>query len=180
MPSEVALGAVVPPTVLAASTIDGTPIVQGSSATVFYFAGPECPIARAYSPDVARAVEKDKARGITWVMVFPEEDVTAEMIRQFQRDYSLPLPAVTADSTEICCALGTTTIPSVVVVDASNRILYRGRIDNRYKGLGTTYGPPSKRDLDEVTDAIAAGKPLPPYATPAIGCVLPPCGSIVR
>ena len=178
--TAVALGDSVSPSALPTRAIDGTPLVAGTAATVYYFAGPECPIARAYSPDVARNVERDGGRGIYWVMVFPEDDITTEMVREFQRDYSLPIPAVIEGSVDLCCTLGVTAIPSVAVIGADGRLLYRGRIDNRYKGLGTTYGPPTKRDLEEVTNAIAAGTPLPPASTTAVGCVLAPCGTAHR
>ncbi|MEY4786287.1 MAG: hypothetical protein RL692_181, partial [Planctomycetota bacterium] len=54
-------------------------------------------------------------------------------------------------------------------------VIYRGRIDDRYKGLGVSYGPPTKRDLADVVDAIADGHPLPYASTTAVGCVLPRC-----
>lgn len=174
------LGGTVNLALLPTTGVDGEPLVRGTRATVWYFAGPECPIARSYSPVVARAAERDATRGITWIMVFPEEGITPKMVREFRRDYSLPLPALIEGSADLGCTLGVATIPSVAVVESNGILVYRGRIDNRYKGLGTTYGPPTRSDLDEVTNAIAVGTPVEPRSTTAVGCVLPPCGTAAR
>ncbi len=175
LPMTTGLGAAVNPEALPTTTAEGRAVPRGSKGTVYYFAGPECPMARAYAPDVARLVETDRARGIEWVMAFPEEDITVEMATKFSRDYSLPLPLIVAGSTELCCELGVKSFPSVVVIDARDRLVYRGRIDNRYRALGTTFGPPSERDLQAVTDALAGGNAIAPRETIAIGCVLAPC-----
>lgn len=156
--------------------IEGQLLTPGRLATVYYFAGPECPICRGYSPDVARMSARDRARGIEWVMIFSENEITPEMIRKFQGDYSLAIPSVVDSSAQLACKLGITVIPSVTVIGAQGLMLYRGRLDNRYQGLGVSYGPPTKRDLDNVVNAVAAGKPLVAESTVAVGCVLPPCG----
>lgn len=160
---------------LPTTDMEGQPLPIGRLATVYFFAGPECPILRAYAPEVGRFVPRDADRGIAWIMVFPEFDISADLVKNFERDYALPIPAIIDSKQEIACMMGAATIPSVVVIDAAGTVLYKGRIDNRYQSLGVSYGPPTKRDLAEVLDAIALANPIAPYATPAIGCVLPPC-----
>ncbi|MDA0213758.1 MAG: redoxin family protein [Planctomycetota bacterium] len=160
---------------LPTTDFEGRPLPFGKLATVYLFAGPECPICRAYSPEISRLAIRDQERGIAWVLIFSEFDIEAEVIQTFRREYSMPLPAVIDPSQKFACELGAQIIPSVVVLDANRNVLYRGRIDDRYKGLGVSYGPPTKRDLADVTDAIAAGNPLPFACTTAVGCVLPRC-----
>lgn len=160
---------------LPTTDLDGHTLPNGKRATVYLFAGPECPISRSYCPEISRIAARDEARGISWVMIFSEYDISAEAVRTFQREYSMSLPAVIDPSQKFACELGAQIIPSVVVLDSNHNVMYRGRIDNRYKGLGVSYGPPTKRDLAEVVDAIAAGHPLPFASTTAFGCVLPRC-----
>ncbi len=169
------MGSILARTSLPKLASDGRELSLGRLATVYYFAGPECPIARAYAPEVARLSQRDEPRGIAWIMVFSEVGITRQLVTNFQTDYALPLPSVIDSSHEFSCLLGAQTIPSVVVVDSNGTLLYRGRIDNRYQALGLSYGPPTERDLAAVVDAIASGSPLPPCETPAIGCLLPPC-----
>ena len=175
MPNDFPIGSALSIDDLPTVDMDGRPLPVGSLATVYFFAGPECPISRAYSPELARLAIRDQERGISWIMLFSEHDITADLIRTFQREYSMPLPSVIDRSQRIACIMGARIIPSVVVLDAQRNIMYRGRIDDRYQGLGISYGPPTKRDLASVVDAIAAGHPLPPASTAAVGCILPPC-----
>ena len=165
----------IPASDLPTSDLNSRTLPIGKSATVYLFMGPECPISRTYSPEIARIAARDEARGISWIMIFPEYDISADVIRTFQREYSLSLPSVDDSSQKFACNLGAQIIPSVVVLDANRNVLYRGRIDDRYKGLGVSYGPPTKRDIADVVDAIADGHPLPYASTIAVGCVLPRC-----
>ncbi len=166
--------------ILPAKDMDGNALPTGTVATIYYFTGPDCPISRAYSPDVARLAERDSTRGVAWVMAFPEEGITEENIRKFRKEYSLALPSFLDPSNALCCELGVEIIPSVVVISARGQLLYRGRIDNRFQSLGVSRGPPTIRDLENVVNALVAGTPLPPTATPAVGCVLAPCNGVVR
>ena len=166
---------IIPASDLPTTDIDGRTLPNANRATVYLFVGPECPISRSYCPEIARISARDEARGISWIMIFSEYDISADVIRTFQREYSLPLPAVIDPTQKFACNLGAQIIPSVVVLDANHNVMYRGRIDDRYKGLGVSYGPPTKRDLADVVDAIADGHPLPYASTTAVGCVLPRC-----
>lgn len=168
-------GSIVDASTLPQLDLDGRPLVRGRLATVYYFAGPECPIARSYAPEVSRLSQRDELRGIAWVMVFSEVGMTKALVQNFQRDYALAIPSLIDSSQHFACAMGAQVIPSVVVVDARGTLLYRGRIDNRYQALGLSYGPPTERDLAAVVDAIASRSPLAPAQTAAIGCLLSPC-----
>lgn len=174
-PSPIKVGHVFAASCLPSKDIEDRPLPTGRLATVYLFAGPECPIARAYAPEIGRLWQADAERGIAWIMVFSEVDITRELVRNFQRDYTLPVPAVIDSTQEFSCLLGVVTIPSVVVLGCDGAMLYRGRIDNRYKSLGVSYGPPTKRDLTDVVNAIVAGTPMTPTSTEAIGCIMPPC-----
>ena len=59
--------------------------------------------------------------------------------------------------------------PGVV---AGGRILYRGRIDDRYVGLGVERRAPAKRDLEEALTAVIAGKRVEHPTTQAVGCFI--------
>ena len=41
------------------------------------------------------------------------------------------------------------------------RLVYRGRIDDRYVDFGTARAAPTTRDLEQVLDAIVAGEAVP-------------------
>jgi hypothetical protein len=52
------------------------------------------------------------------------------------------------------------------------RLVYRGRIDDRFVDFGLARPQPSKHDLQEVLDALVAGRAVTPHTTPAVGCVI--------
>jgi hypothetical protein len=54
---------------------------------------------------------------------------------------------------------GATITPEAVVVDPQGRVLYRGRIDDRYVSLGLERPVATRRDLDEALTDITVGKP---------------------
>jgi hypothetical protein len=60
----------------------------------------------------------------------------------------------------------------VAVMTADQKLLYRGRIDDRYLEFGKDRPEPTVRDLERALDAIVAGKPAPVSETRAIGCFI--------
>ncbi len=56
------------------------------------------------------------------------------------------------------------------------RLVYHGRIDDRYPELGRMRPAPTTRDLEDVLEAVLAGRPVPRDAAPAVGCFLADVG----
>jgi hypothetical protein len=66
---------------------------------------------------------------------------------------------------------GATVTPEVAIYVGA-RMVYRGRIDDRYVDLGRERPAPTQRDLFEALTAIVAGKPVPHATTQAVGCYI--------
>jgi hypothetical protein len=64
-------------------------------------------------------------------------------------------------------------VPEAVVLSPQGRILYRGRIDDRYTADGIRREVPTSRDLEAALTAVVAGKQPPVARTKAFGCPLP-------
>ena len=60
----------------------------------------------------------------------------------------------------------------MAVLSADQKLLYRGRIDDRYIEFGKDRPQPTVRDLERTLDAIVAGQPIPVAETKAIGCYI--------
>jgi hypothetical protein len=61
------------------------------------------------------------------------------------------------------------------VAEASGaRLVYTGRIDDRYVSFGRKRAAPTTRDLERVLEALLAGEAVAPRTTPGIGCFIPP------
>jgi hypothetical protein len=70
--------------------------------------------------------------------------------------------------------IGVTLTPTAVILSPHGKVLYRGRIDNRYLDFGKYRDTGIKPDLRLALDALLAGKAVPEPFTKSIGCGLPP------
>lgn len=138
--------------------------------TVLVFTTTDCPISNRYAPEIQRLATKF-TRDVRFVFVYPVPSDSEAAIREhrkrfgggeWQRDPSQKLVKLT----------GVTVTPEVAVMTADQKILYRGRIDDRYIEFGKDRPQPTVRDLERTLDAVIAGKPVPVSQTRAIGCIL--------
>jgi hypothetical protein len=68
--------------------------------------------------------------------------------------------------------LAAATITPEAAVFVDGRLVYRGRIDDRFVELGRERPAPTQRDLFDALTAIVAGKPAPHPKTQAVGCYI--------
>ena len=61
--------------------------------------------------------------------------------------------------------------PEVAVMNGT-RVLYRGRIDDRYVEFGKDRLTPTRHDLEDALDAVIAGKNVTQRETRAVGCII--------
>ncbi len=155
--------------------LDGRPVTTqeaGTRAVVLVFVGTDCPISNRYAPDVRRLYDRFSASGIAFVTVYPNPAETTETIRQHLRDYGLPPRAVRDAAQALVSRTGASVTPEAAVFDGRGRLVYRGRIDDRYASIGVERPAPSRHDLQDVLDALVAGRTLQPRTTDAVGCFI--------
>ncbi len=64
-------------------------------------------------------------------------------------------------------------MPEAVVVSRDGKLVYRGRIDDRYATSGKRRDEPTTHDLSAAVDAVLAGKAPAVSQTKVFGCPLP-------
>jgi hypothetical protein len=69
-------------------------------------------------------------------------------------------------------AAGATMTPEAAVFDPHGRLLYHGRIDDRYLRLGLERPAATRHDLDEALTDIVAGRAPRQTDAPAVGCFI--------
>ncbi|MGE0392101.1 MAG: tetratricopeptide repeat protein [Vicinamibacterales bacterium] len=155
--------------------LDGKPVTlqePGVTAVVLVFVGTDCPISNRYAPEVRRLFDRFSGRGVSFVTVYPNPSETPATIRQHLKDYNLPPRAAHDASHALVARTGVSITPEVAVFDARGRLVYRGRIDDRHASVGIERPAPSQRDLEDVLDALAAGRTPPLRTTEAVGCFI--------
>ena len=161
---------------LAGAPVDPLP-GPGAGPAVLVFVRTDCPVANRYAPELRRLNERFASRGVSFWLVYADAAETPEMIRRHQADFGLGFRALRDPRHELVRAAQATVTPEAAVFvgdPAGPRMVYRGRIDDRYVDFGRMRPEPRKRDLQEALQALAAGSTLTPRTTTAVGCSIAP------
>ncbi len=136
------------------------------------FLDPICPISRKYLPHLIETVAPvAKASGVEFRGVISSPSTSVAESREFVEEYSINFPVVFDASGDLAAILEPTHMPEAFVVNAGDSIAYRGRIDDRFAGIGKRRARVSSHDLINAIKAVAAGKEPPVAKTVPVGCV---------
>ncbi len=174
------LGAAAPagaPADVVVPALDGTlaaPLAPADDveATVLLFVMSDCPISNRYAPEVRRIHDAFAGRVAFW-LVYVDADRPVADLAEHRASFGYPFTAVRDAEGALAAAAGATVTPEAAVWDAAGRLVYRGRIDDRFVSFGVTRAAPTTRDLHGVLERIVAGERVPFQETRAIGCYIP-------
>jgi len=142
-------------------------------AVAVVFVMQDCPIANSCLPTLNRLSDAFTTRGVRMLLVHTDPKITLEEARRHAGEYEIRA-AVVLDPQHAWVRLGRATkSPEVVVFSPDQQVLYRGRIDDQYVGLGKRRTEVTSHDLADALEAILAGRPVPQPVTEAIGCDIP-------
>jgi thiol-disulfide isomerase/thioredoxin len=142
-----------------------------AKALVFLFTATDCPISNRYAPEVQRLYRAYGGRGVKFVLVYPNPADTPELIREHARSFGYPAEAL-RDPKQALAKLSKVTIAPEAAVFLNGRLMYHGRIDDRFVDFGLDRPQPTVHDLDDAIAAVLAGKPVPHPVTQAVGCYI--------
>jgi AhpC/TSA family len=157
--------------------LDGRELKLAGEASVkaiaLVFILPECPICNSYIPELNRLHDSFATRGVPIILVHADAGTKADDARQHVREYQIQLPVVMDPDHAWVKRAGATTAPEAAVFSPAGELLYRGRIDNQYAGLGKRRAVVTSHDLQDALEAALAGRPIAVPRTEAIGCLIP-------
>jgi hypothetical protein len=158
---------------LAGAPVDALQAPPGTKAIVFLFTSTDCPISNRYAPEVRRIAETFASKGVVFRLVYPNPADEAAAIREHMSAFSYAgaTEALRDPAHALVKYAGVMVTPEAAVY-AGGRIVYRGRIDNRFADLGVERPAATKRDLADALAAVLAGKPVTPPTTQAVGCFI--------
>ena len=162
---------------LAGKPVDPLVLPAGRIATVLVFTTTDCPIANRYAPEIQALAARFAKQKIGFTLVYPVGTDTTAVIRDHLKQYGYAIPAVRDTAQELVRHTGVQVTPEVAVIGAGGRVLYKGRIDDRYIELGKDRLQPTERTLARALEAIVQGKPVAVRETRAVGCFL---GDLVK
>ena len=135
------------------------------------FLAVECPISNRYIPELNRLANTYRPKGIAFNAYFPEPGLTQSRLDQWAKDFAIHFPVALDSKAILARKSGATLTPEAAVFQAA-KLLYRGRIDDRYVSWGKSRPEPTRRDLAETLDQLLAGRQPAPRFTKAWGCFI--------
>jgi hypothetical protein len=153
--------------------IDPFAAPAGVKAIVFLFTSTDCPISNRFAPEVRRLASTFASQGVVFRLVYPNPSDDAKSIREHMAAFAYEgeAEAFRDPAHALVKFVGATITPEVAVV-VGQRVVYRGRIDDRFVDLGLERPTPTKHDLADALAAVVAGKPVVQPTTQAVGCFI--------
>ena len=140
-----------------------------SRPAVFVFVKTACPIANYYQPTLRR-LANTWGEDVRLFVVHTESRVTAAKARDHRDEFDVPGVVLLDPAGNLIERLDARVTPEAFVVDAEDRLRYRGRIDDTYLGFGRRRQVVGSHDLDNAVTAVLEGRRVPvPQADP-VGC----------
>ena len=147
-------------------------MLNALAITVLIFVSTDCPVSNRYAPEIRRLYDQFTPRGVRFRLVYPNPMDDESAISKHRLAFGYPSIAERDPDHSLVKTAGATITPEAVIVDARGRVVYRGRIDDRFVELSRERPAPTQHDLRNALTAVLAGKPVTPSQTQAIGCFI--------
>ena len=145
--------------------------LKSAKTVILIFVRTDCPISNRYAPELKRLAEKYKSEKVKFFLIYSGMEQSAELIKKHQAEFALPIEALRDPQLKFAKELGVTVTPEAVVWQ-QGKLIYRGRIDNRFVAFGKMRAAPTSHDLADILEAASKGKTVPKKITKAIGCFI--------
>ncbi len=145
---------------------------RGERGTVLVFLSTECPISNGYVPTLNRLAKEFKHRGVEVVGLNPNAGHSLKDLEQHVGEYDLKFPVFKDVGGKVARALDVTTCPEVVLLNEDRRVVYQGRIDDRYSKRGGASRAVGRADLEIAISQLLAGETIAVVKTKTLGCAI--------
>ncbi|WP_420152359.1 thioredoxin-like domain-containing protein [Siphonobacter sp.] len=138
---------------------------------VLLFTDTECPICQKITPRVQKLADEYQG-SVSFELIYPTAQLKESEVKAFQHEYKLSLPHRLDPKHQFVRRYKVTTTPEVVLLSATNQVLYQGSIDDQFYQLGSYRIAPQRHYLKEALEYSLQGKPVPLAYTKAVGCLI--------
>ncbi|RCS47807.1 alkyl hydroperoxide reductase [Bremerella cremea] len=151
------------------------------AARVFIFMTGECPVAKSYFPVLNELYAKwgKNQESIQLLGIWADATQSPQQVANYAKEYDIAFPILLDRDASLGQALQPTNIPEAFVLNHAGKVVYRGRIDDRFLQLGRSKPEATEKTLERAVESVTSGLELAvPYQEP-IGCFyeLPPAPS---
>lgn len=138
---------------------------------VLIFLDTECPICQKTTRRVQELADQ-YANQVQFEAVYPTETTTLADVKAFERTFKLTIPRRLDPAHKLVKQYDATTTPEVILLSETNKILYRGSVDDQFYRLGRYRLAPTAFYLKDAIEATLAGKPISVKQTTPTGCLI--------
>lgn len=156
-------------------SVDGETIripSMNTRGTVLVFISSTCPIANGYAPEIKRLHQQYNDRSLAIFAVHTETDLTDQAAAEHQQRFDYGCPILIDPDRNLVQQTGASITPEATLLDSHGRVVYRGRIDDRFPDLGIQKSVASKTELRDAIENLLSGRPIDPDRTTAVGCFI--------
>lgn len=139
---------------------------------VLVFIRRDCPISNRYAPTLRVLHEKFTEQDVDFYLAYPNPATTAEAIQHHLQEYKYDIPALRDPRHALVGVAKARVTPEAAVFNRKGKLVYHGRIDDRYVDFGKTRAQPTTHDLEAAIEATLADKPVTNPVTEAVGCYI--------
>jgi peroxiredoxin len=139
--------------------------LRGKNGTVLIFISTQCPVSNAYDARMEKLAQDLRGRGVNVVGINSNVAELPPDIKQHAAAKGLTFTILKDAGNRIADQLDAQVTPEAYFLDASNKLVYRGRIDNSRRGDEIT-----SQELREAVEATLAGRPVAKSEVKAFGC----------
>ena len=139
--------------------------LAGKNGTVLLFIAVQCPVSNAYNERMEKLAQDYKAKGVAVIGINSNVAEDASAVKTHATDNKLSFTILKDPGNKIADKLGASVTPEAYFLDASNKLVYHGRIDNARNAAEV-----QTSDLRNALDAALAGKTVEKSEAKAFGC----------
>lgn len=141
--------------------------VKGEKGTVIIFISAQCPMVKAYAERIEKLAQDYRGRGVNVVGINSNATEDIAYMKEQIANEKFSFTVLKDKDNKIADMLGAERTPEVYFLDASNKLVYHGRIDN-HRDVSLV----QSNDLRDAIDATLAGKPVVKSEAAAFGCTI--------
>ena len=139
--------------------------LKGKNGTVLIFIAVQCPVSNAYNDRMEKLAEDYKDKGIAVIGINANSSEDAATVKAHAAEKHLTFTILKDAGNKVADKLGAARTPEAYFLDANNKLLYHGRIDNSQNPDAI-----ESSDLRNALDSSLAGKPVEKSEAKAFGC----------
>ena len=139
--------------------------LTGKNGAVLIFIATRCPVSNAYNDRMEALAQDYKAKGINVIGINSNVTEPASEVKSHAAEKHLTFTILKDDGNKIADRFGATKTPEAYAIDANNKLVYHGRIDNAQNTANIT-----ANDLLDALNEMIAGRQVSKTGGAAFGC----------